>query len=98
MTFAIEKERLTALSSEGLPMGFVTFPQVRSGLVNINHIMTYPKFRGQGVAEGMMEALLHHLAGLGQKAALTCPYAQQYVAAHDQWTHILPGGIHFTSH
>lgn len=98
MTFTIQKERLTALSPEGLPMGYITFPRVRAGLVNIDHVMTYPKFRGQGVAGAMMEELLRHLTKEGQKAALTCPYAQQYVEKHGQWKHLLPGKLHFTSH
>lgn len=98
MTFAFEKERLTAISPDGIPMGYISFPRVRAGLVNIDHVMTYPKFRGQGVAERMMEALLAHLTELGQKAALTCPFAQQYVGKHQQWKHILPGKLHFTSH
>ena len=98
MTFAFEKERLTAVSSDGIPMGYITFPQIRPDLVNINHVMTYPKFRGQGVAENMMNALLTHLTGLNQKAALTCPFAQQYVSKHPQWQHLLPGHIHFTTH
>ena len=98
MTFAFEKERMTAISSDGIPMGYITFPRVRSNLVNINHVMAYPKFRGQGVADGMMDALLSHLAEQNQKAALTCPYTQQYVRKHDEWKHILPDKLHFTTH
>lgn len=98
MTFAFDKERVTAISSEGIPMGFISFPQVRTGLVNISHAMTFPRFRGQGVAESMMEALLNHLTHQNQKAALTCPFAQQYIGNHPEWKHILPGEIHFTTH
>lgn len=98
MTFSFEKERMTAIGTDGIPMGHITFPRVREGLVNIDHVMTYPKFRGQGVAERMMEALLQHLTRLDQKAALTCPYAQQYVGKHPQWKQILPEKMHFTSH
>ena len=98
MTFSFEKERMTAISNDGIPMGHITFPRVREGRVNIDHVMTDPKFRGQGVAEHMMEALLQHLIRLDQKAALTCPFAQQYVGKHPQWKTLLPGEIHFTRH
>lgn len=98
MTFAFEKERMTAISEDGIPMGYITFPRVRGDLVNISHVMTYPRFRGQGVAESMMEALLAHLTRRNQKAALTCPYAQQYVSKQEKWKHILPGEMHFTTH
>ena len=96
MTFSITKERLTAINSDGVPMGFITFPQVRAGLVNIQQVVTHPQFRDQGVAEAMMETLLEHLSSQNRKAALSCPFAQQYVEEHPQWKQILPGSIHFT--
>ena len=98
MTFQFEKERVTAVSPEGRPMGFIVFPQVRTGLVNISQIMTYPAFRGQGVDNAMMEALLSYLERNDQKAALTSPFAQQYLEKNPKWKHILPGEMHFTTH
>ena len=98
MTVSITKERLTALSSEGIPMGYITFPQVRAGLVNIDQVVIHPSFRGQGVAEEMMEALLRHLTKQGRRAALTSSFAQQYLENHPQWNHLLPGQIHFTTY
>ena len=98
MTFTITKERLTAHGPEGVPMGYITFPQVKAGLVNIESVVIYPEFRGQCVAEAMMEALLTHLSGQNRHAALTCPYAQQYVEDRPAWKKILPDKIHFTRH
>lgn len=98
MTFTISKERLTALTPDGIPMGYITFPQVRAGLVNIDQVVTHPPFRGQGVAEEMVAALFSHLSRQGRKAALTAPFVQQYLETHPQWKHILPGEIHFTTH
>lgn len=79
-------------------MGHILFPRVRAGLVNIRQVTINPEFRGQGVEQAMLEALLSHLTRSGQKAALTDPLSQQYVAGHSQWQHILPGEIHFTTH
>lgn len=98
MTFSIQKERITAVSPDGVPMGYITFPRVRAGLVNIDHVSVPPAFRGQRVDEAMMEALFSHLDRQGMKAALTCPFAQQYVEQHPLWKKILPGEIHFTRH
>ena len=98
MTFSFENERMTAYSCAGIPMGFITFPRIRSSLVNISSVTVSPNFRGQGVEDAMMEALFSHLAEENQKAALTCPYAQQYVGSHPQWKHLLPGSIHFEHH
>ena len=96
MNIVFEKERLTARSPEGVPMGSVTFPRVRCGLVNISGISVLPAFRGQGVEDAMMEALLTHLDKQGLKAALTAPFAQRYLEQHPEWKKILPGEMHFT--
>ena len=98
MTFRFEKERITALTSEGIPMGSISFPRVRAGLVNISQITVFSAFRGQGVEDAMLEALFSHLETQGVKAALTCPYAQDYVTKHPQWKRLLPGEMHFTTH
>lgn len=96
MTFSFQKERITAVSPDGVSMGYITFPRVRAGLVNINQLTIFPAFCSQGLEDAMMEALLSHLEKSGLKAALTCPYAQQYVEKNPQWKKILPGEIHFT--
>ena len=98
MTFRFEKERITALTPDGKPMGFIAFPRIRAGLVNISQVTVSPAFRGQGVEDFMMEGLFSHLETQGVKAALTCPYAQDYVAEHPQWKRILQGEMHFTTH
>ena len=96
MNVIFEKERLTARSPDGVLMGSVTFPRVRCGLVNISDISVLPAFRGQGVEDALMEAVLEHLDGQGLKAALTAPFAQRYLERHPEWRKILPGEIHFT--
>ena len=98
MNLSIEKERITAVSNGQLPMGFISFIPVRPGLVNITQVHIAPAFRGQGVEEILMETLLKHLSQQNQKAALSCPFAQEYVSSHPEWKHILPGKLHFTSY
>ncbi|MBQ8599605.1 MAG: N-acetyltransferase [Oscillospiraceae bacterium] len=92
-----EKERMTMLTEDGIPMGYITFPQVKKNLVNIDHVLTYPKFRGQGNAANMMEALLAHLEQQEKKVILTCSYAQQYMADNPQWQHMM-GSVYFEKH
>ena len=98
MNVSFEKERMTIISGSHIPMGFIAFPHVRPGLVNITQVSVAPQFRGQGVEDVMMEALLNHLSQQNQKAALSSPFAQQYVGNHPEWKHILPQKIHFTRH
>ena len=98
MTFRFEKERLTALSPDGFPMGHITFPRIRAGLVSISSISILPGFRNQGAEDAMMEALLAHLDQQNLKAVLIAPAAQQYVEKNPRWKKILPGEIHFTKY
>ena len=51
MTFRFEKERITALTPDGTTLGFMVFPRVRAGLVNISTMTVNPGFRGQGVED-----------------------------------------------
>lgn len=95
MSFQFDKEKITRISDEGIPMGYITFPEIKKGLHNIDHVLTDPKFRGQGNAAIMMEALLAHLDQQNCKVVLTCPFAQSYVADNPQWSHLLPTNIHF---
>jgi predicted GNAT family acetyltransferase len=98
MTFSFQKERICATTPEGAAMGSIAFPRVRAGLVNISQTTILPEYRGLAVEDAMMEALLVHLEKQGLKAALTCPFAQQYLEKNPQWKKILPGQIHFTRH
>ena len=98
MIFQFEKERITALTLEEMPMGYATFPRIRAGLVNISQMVIFPAFRKAGVEEAMMEALFAHLDQHDLKAVLLCPFAQQYVKKHPEWEKILPGEIHFTKY
>ena len=98
MTFSIEKERIRAVSEDGILMGYIAFPRVRPGLVNITQVVTLPGYRNQNVDCAMMDALLPHLMRQGMKAALTCPFAQQYAGEHPQWKSVLPREMHFTKH
>lgn len=98
MEFTITKERLTAVHSDGTPMGHILFPQVRAGLVTIDQVEVYAPFRGQGVETAMMDTLFRHLVSQGRKAALRCSFAQDYVETHPQWKSALPGSLHFTTY
>ena len=98
MTFTFEKERIRAVSDDGMPMGHIAFPRVRPDLVNISQVMIQPKYRGLNLEAAMMDALLPHLIRQGAKAAITNPFAQQYVSDHPEWKHVLPGEIHFTKY
>lgn len=90
--------RLTAVDCAGKTVGYVSFPQIRKGLVNIERVQIAPEYRGRGVEAVLMDALLSHLKQKGTKAALTSPMAQRYAAEHSEWKTVLPESMHMTTH
>ena len=98
MTIQFQPGRLTAISSSGRTMGYVTFPQIRKGLVNIDRVQIIPEYRGRGVDAALLDALLTYLQQQGVKAALTSPAAQRYAAENPLWKQVLPESMHMTTH
>lgn len=98
MTIQYQPGRLTAVDSDGRTMGYVTFPQIRKGLVNIDRVQILPEYQSWGVETALLDALLNHLQQQGTKAALTSPAAQRYAADNPVWKQILPQSMHMTTH
>ena len=98
ITMKYEPGRLTALSSSGMTIGYITFPQIRKGLVNVDRLQIFPEYRGRGVEAMLMDALLAHLEQQDVKAALTSPAVQRYAAEHPEWKAVLPESMHMTAH
>lgn len=98
MTVRYEKSRLSAVDGAGKTMGYVTFPQIRKGLVNIDRVQIMPGYRKEGVETALLNALLIHLEQRGEKAALTSPAAQRHAAKNPRWKAVLPDSMHMTAH
>jgi predicted GNAT family acetyltransferase len=60
----------------------VTFPNLREGVVVINHTYVDDSLRGHGVAGELVEAAYDAIKAEGKKAVLTCPYAVKWF--HDR--------------
>lgn len=62
----------------------VTFPNVKDGLVNINHTYVNDSLRGRGVAGKLMEASYDSIKKQDKKAVLSCPYAVKWFEEHPE--------------
>ena len=98
ITIQYQPGRLTAVSSAGKIMGYVTFSQIRKGLVNIDRVQIIPEYRLTDAQTVLLDALLLHLQQQGMKAALTSPAAQRHAANNPQWKSVLPDSMHMTTH
>jgi len=56
----------------------VTFPNLREGVVVINHTFVDDSLRGQGIAGELVESAYNAVKADGKKAVITCPYAVKW--------------------
>lgn len=67
----------------------VTFPEIDSETVDINHTFVDDSLRGQGVAGKLMEAAAEKLRSQGKKAVLSCSYAVKWFEKHPEYQDII---------
>lgn len=62
----------------------VTFPNVKEGVVNMNHTFVDNSLRGQGVAGKLVEAAYDSIKEQGKKVVPSCPYAVKWFEEHPE--------------
>lgn len=70
-------------------VGFITFPLIKDGVVNINQTFTPTSHRGKGIAKELMDALYIHLKENNLKAVLNCSYAVKYFERYEEKKDVL---------
>ena len=84
MEFKITENRVFMKDENGKTIAEVTFPEVREGVVDINHTFVDDSLRGQGVAGSLLEAAVSVLRMSGKKAVLSCSYAVKWFEKHPE--------------
>ena len=74
---------------DGEVVGYITFPLIKAGVVNINHTFTHTKHRGKGIAKILTDALYDHLKEKNYKAIASCSYADAYFQRYPEKQDIL---------
>ncbi|WP_411677622.1 GNAT family N-acetyltransferase [Caproicibacter sp.] len=85
-----EPERIFFLDQAGKTVAEVTFPQIRKGVVDINHTFVDDSLRGQGIASRLMEEVVKTLREEGKQAVLTCSYAKKWFSDHKEYSDLQP--------
>lgn len=62
----------------------ITFPEVKDGLVSINHTYVDDSLRGQGIAGKLVSEAYDSIKKQEKKAILTCPYAVEWFEQHPE--------------
>lgn len=84
MNLIREPGRIYAKDQNGRIVAEVTFPQIDEKTADIRHTFVDESLRGQGTAGLLMRETARTLRNEGQKAVLTCSYAQKWFSEHPE--------------
>lgn len=90
MDWKYESGRIYSVSENNELMAEVTFTDLGSGKVDIDHTYVNPVLRGQGVAGKLLETVAAYIRENGLKAVATCSYANSWFKKHmDEYADII---------
>ncbi|MDU6263481.1 MAG: GNAT family N-acetyltransferase [Anaerocolumna aminovalerica] len=89
MEFKHESNRIYMGNEQGRAIAEVTFPEVKDGVVDINHTFVDESLRGQGIAGKLMKEAAEQLRKENKKVILTCPYAVGWFDKNKEYDDIL---------
>lgn len=84
MDFKIESNRIYLPGRDEQILAEVTFPDMDTATVNINHTYVSDALRGQGIAGMLLETVVKQLRSQRKKAVLTCSYAVKWFQTHPE--------------
>ena len=87
MEFQREPGRIYAMNGDKL-VAEVSFP-AQDGVAVIDHTFVDDSLRGQGVAGALVRAAADQIRAEGQKARVTCSYAQVWFQNHPEEADLL---------
>lgn len=89
LKYICEQNRIFVSDNNGRFVAEITFPEIRKGVVDINHTFVDPTLRGQGIASQLVKAAYREIKKQGLKAVATCPYVVDWFGMHKDYQDIL---------
>ncbi|MEG0177377.1 MAG: GNAT family N-acetyltransferase [Bacilli bacterium] len=77
------------LINDDVVLAEVTFPEVKPGIVDINHTVVDHSLRGQGIASILMTMVANELMNSNRKATCSCSYAVKWFSEHPEFQALL---------
>lgn len=89
MEYIEEKNRVYLENDEGMRVAVIDFPEIKEGVVDINHTEVDKSLAGQGIAGILTQKAVDVLRKDNRKAVLTCSYAVKWFAKHPECEDVL---------
>lgn len=83
MVWKYKEEKIYSVDENGDLMTEAHYIVKGNGVINIDHIYVEPQFRGQGLADKTMIAMVDYLREKKWKATATCTYASAWFKKHE---------------
>lgn len=89
MEFKKNENKIWLEDESGKVIAEIDFPEVKEGVVNINHTEVNSSLQGQGVASKLTNEAYILLKETNRKAVLSCSYAIKWFAKHEDCQDVL---------
>lgn len=89
MDFIKESNRIFNCDADGKLLAEVTFPEISTGTVDINHTFVDDSLRGQGIASTIMREAMDEIKKTNRKATLSCSYAIKWLEKNPEYHDII---------
>lgn len=84
--------RIYSNNEQGNLITEATYETLENNVINVDHVYVNPEYRGQGIAEKTMLAIIDYIRKHNLKVTATCSYASTWFAKHeDEYADILVG-------
>jgi predicted GNAT family acetyltransferase len=91
MDLIYEKNRIFVNDEQGKLIAEITFPEVSTGVVDINHTFVDDSLRGQGIAGKLMKAAIEQIEKDEKQFFASCSYALHWLEKNPQYTDLFLG-------
>lgn len=89
MEYRLEHHAVRYITEQGKILAEITFPEVGTGIVDINRTFVDDSLRGQGIAGELMRRAVHIIERNGKHARTSCSYAARWFGKHPEHRDLL---------
>ena len=89
MDFKYDQNKTWLEDENGKQIALLDHPEVRPGVVNLNHTEVDPSLGGRGIAGKMTQNVADRLREEGRKAELSCSYSIRWFSKHPEYQDVL---------
>lgn len=84
MEWNFSEGRIYSNNEKGELITEATYETLANNVINVDHVYVNPEYRGQGIAEKTMLAVVDYIRKHNLKVSPTCSYASAWFGKHEE--------------